>query len=352
MRDYKYLIAYLLPLSAFAGFYFRSWFSGGSVYLAFIIIPILEQFMPVRDTSFTKEEEVRRSRSRLFDVLLYLNVPILYALLGYYYFLMSEVPMRTTEMVGITINMGVVSGAMGINLAHELGHRRSAFEQMLARLMLWPSLYLHFTIEHNRGHHRYVGTLEDPATARKGETLYAFWGRSIGCSWLHAWKLEGDRLKQKGVSSWSLQNEMIRMEVGRLLYLVLVAWLFGPVVLAGILFSALLGILLLETVNYIEHYGLMRKKLPSGRYEPVEKCHSWNSNHELGRIFLYELTRHADHHFRSSRKYQVLRHFERSPQLPYGYPTSMLLALVPPFWFSLMNKRVEQWNAKRSGVKG
>nr|WP_321539671.1 fatty acid desaturase [Flavobacterium piscinae] len=99
---------------------------------------------------------------------------------------------------------------------------------------------------------------------------------------------------------------------------------------------------MLETINYIEHYGLKRKKLPSGRYERVTEKHSWNSNHILGRIILYELTRHSDHHYKSTKEYQILECHEESPQLPYGYPTSMVLSFIPPLWFSIMNKRIPE----------
>lgn len=123
-------------------------------------------------------------------------------------------------------------------------------------------------------------------------------------------------------------------------YLVLVLILFGLPTLWFALGAALVGFLLLETVNYIEHYGLLRQKMPSGRYERVKEIHSWNSNHVLGRIMLYELTRHSDHHYISSKKYQVLDCHEDSPQMPFGYPTSMVLSLLPPLWFKIMNKRI------------
>jgi alkane 1-monooxygenase len=353
MKDLKYFLAYLLPISAFIGFYFRGPLSGGSVYLAFVIIPLVELFIPGKKDNLPPEEEERRRKSPFFDWLLYANVPILYSLLAYYLYLLSQIQLTHGEVIGLTINMGVVLGAMGINVAHELGHRNKAHERLMAKLMLLPALYMHFTIEHNYGHHRYVGTPEDPATARRGEMLYVFWWRSITQSWLHAWKLEKIRLSRAGRPFLSLENEMIRLHLIEGAYLILLGSLLGPFVLSCAILAALAGIFLLETVNYIEHYGLMRKRLPSGRYEKVERFHSWNSNHELGRIFLYELTRHADHHYKATRKYQVLRHFEESPQLPYGYPASMLLALVPPLWFYMMNRKVNEWNANRgnSGEK-
>ena len=133
---------------------------------------------------------------------------------------------------------------------------------------------------------------------------------------------------------------MIWLQLAHLFYLIAVWALFGWSGVAFAVAIALLAILQLETVNYIEHYGLRRKKMPSGFYEKVGPQHSWNSNHEFGRILLYELTRHSDHHYKATRKYQILRHFDKSPQLPHGYPASMMMALLPPLWFSVMDKRI------------
>jgi alkane 1-monooxygenase len=200
----------------------------------------------------------------------------------------------------------------------------------------------HFFIEHNRGHHKWVGTPQDPATARLGESIYRFWPRSILGAYRNAWKLEKERLQKDGKAVFSIYNEMIWFQIANLAYLGLVWFFFGWAGLAFALAAAAIGILLLETVNYIEHYGLSRRKLPSGFYEKTSPRHSWNSNHELGRIFLYELTRHSDHHYKATRKYQVLRHFDESPQLPLGYPATMLMAMLPPLWFGVMDRRARE----------
>ncbi|MEO6036995.1 MAG: alkane 1-monooxygenase, partial [Saprospiraceae bacterium] len=202
-----------------------------------------------------------------------------------------------------------------------------------------------FFIEHNRGHHKHVATDRDPATARFGEAIYTFWFRSVSGSWRSAWALEQERLQKAGFATGIWQNEMVRFSIVQALWLTVIFIFLGWKALFGAVAIAAVGVLLLETINYIEHYGLQRRLLPSGRLEPVTPAHSWNSNHEMGRIFLYELTRHSDHHFKATRKYQILRHTAQSPQLPLGYPTSMLLALVPPLWFALMNPRVQQLRA-------
>jgi len=248
------------------------------------------------------------------------------------------------EIAWMTVSVGIIVGSFGINIAHELGHRTNKKEQTLSKILLLPALYMHFFIEHNRGHHLNIGTPEDPATSRLGENVYQFFIRSVTLSWLNAWALENKRLKKRGISKWSFQNEMLVFQIIQILYLAIIAIVFSPKIMLFAILIGVIGFLTLELVNYIEHYGLVRKQNESGRYERVLPKHSWNSNHELGRIFLYELSRHSDHHFKSTRKYQVLRHFQDSPQLPLGYPASMLLSLIPPLWFKVMNKEVEKWN--------
>ena len=170
-----------------------------------------------------------------------------------------------------------------------------------------------------------------------------FYFRSVIGQYINAWKLESENLEKKGLKNLSWNNEMIRFSIYQLAYLIAISWYFGIGVLPYALGIGVVGFLLLETINYIEHYGLRRKKLESGRYERVMPRHSWNSDHEMGRIVLFELTRHSDHHYLASRKYQILRHMDESPQLPTGYPASMLMALVPPLWFVVMNPRLKKF---------
>jgi alkane 1-monooxygenase len=203
---------------------------------------------------------------------------------------------------------------------------------------------MHFIIEHNRGHHVNIATKEDPASARYNEMLYSFWIRSVTMTYVSAWRLEAKRLRNEGKRFLSIQNEMIIFQIVQLAYLFLVWYFGGFVLLLSAILIAVVGFLLLETVNYIEHYGLSRKKMENGRYERVQPWHSWNSDHVLGRLILFELSRHSDHHFKANRKYQVLRHFDESPQLPYGYPMSMLMSFVPPLWFAVMNPRIKALN--------
>ena len=340
MKDIKYLLSYLAPFFAVLGLIYGGYWSFGVIYIAFIMIPLLELVLPKSTANHAASAEESRSNQWFFNVLLYVHVPLLYVLVIWSFFKIAYVPLTTFEYVGIIFSIGFIVGSFGINVAHELGHRSNGFEQFLSKTLLLPALYQHFFIEHNRGHHKNVATDLDPASSRQGETLYAFWFRSVVGSYKDAWKIEADRLKRAEKRIFTWENEMLQFQIIQILYLLIIGIVFGtPSVIAAIL-MAIIGFLLLETVNYIEHYGLRRELLENGRYEPVLPHHSWNSDHELGRIFLYELTRHSDHHYKSTRKFQILRHFDNSPQLPFGYPMCMIISLVPPLWFKLMDKKL------------
>lgn len=340
MKDIKYLFAYILPISALWALWAMGPWAWTTVVLAFVVLPVMEAILPYSTANVPAEEENERSHSVYFDLLLYLNAPLLYAIVAAYLYQISAGGLDWQELIGITLSTGIIVGAIGINVAHELGHRSKAWEQTLAKIMLLPALYQHFFIEHNRGHHKNVATDKDPSTARKNEILYTFWIRSVTGVWMEAWELERDRLQKEGRPFWSFNNEMLRFQLIQLMYLAVVFLVWDWRGLLGAFTVAIIGILLLETINYIEHYGLRRKLTASGRPEPVLPTHSWNSDFEIGRIFLYELTRHSDHHYKATRKYQILRHMDESPQLPAGYPASLLLAMVPPVWFRVMNPRL------------
>jgi alkane 1-monooxygenase len=241
--------------------------------------------------------------------------------------------------IGVALSVGVLGG-VGINTAHELGHKKDSLERWLSKITLAQSCYGHFFIEHNRGHHVRVATPEDPASARMGESLWAFLPRSIWGGLRSSWALEAQRMRRVGKSPFHLRNDVLNawlMSV--VLWGVLVA-IFGPALLPFIVIQAVFGFALLETVNYLEHYGLLRQKTSAGRYERCTPQHSWNSDHLVTNIFLYHLQRHSDHHANPTRRYQVLRSFDGAPNLPSGYASMICLAYFPPLWRRVMDKRV------------
>lgn len=342
-KELKYLLGYIIPVSAALSLYFAGWASFLGLLIAFGLLPLLELFMVGTEENLNPLEEEQFLKRRFFDFLLYINIPILYSVLYWYFSVMSAGGLFLYEYIGLSLSVGIVLGVTGINVAHELGHRTKKYEQTMAKILLLPNLYMHFFIEHNWGHHLNVSTDEDPASSRLNETIYAFFVRSVSNSYLSAWEIENKRLMRTGKKVISLHNEMIWYQIIQIAYLFIVGWYFTWSVIPFAIIVATIGFLLLEAVNYIEHYGLRRRKLASGKYEIVQPWHSWNSNHVLGRIMLYELTRHSDHHYKATRKYQVLRHFDKSPQLPYGYPASIVLAFMPKIWFRMMNPRVQKF---------
>ncbi len=251
-------------------------------------------------------------------------------------------PLGLVSKIGVAVSIGCIGG-IGINTAHELGHKKESHERWLSKIALAQSFYGHFYIEHNRGHHVRVATPEDPASSRLGETFYGFWPRTVSGSLRSAWRLEQRRYARKGQHPFRLGNDVLNAWVmSAVLWGALVAVL-GVEVLPFLVLQAVVGFSLLEVVNYMEHYGMLRQKVGVGerqRYERVDPSHSWNSNNIATNVLLYHLQRHSDHHANPTRRYQTLRDFEESPVLPTGYAGMIVLALLPPVWRRVMDPRV------------
>ena len=342
LRALKYLLVYLTPLVVWFSLSAQDHWTYAAVVLIFGILPFFELFTDGSKENLTAAEEEMAKQDRFYDYLIYSLVPIQYGLLVYFLFQVGNPALTVSTKIGMMFAFGMACGILGINAAHELGHRSTKAEQNMSKLLLLTTLYQHFFIEHNRGHHKNVSTDEDPASSRLGETLYTFWIRTIRDSWMSAWQLEEKRIQKAGLPFWSWHNEMLRFQVYQAGFVFAIFLLFGWQTGCYFLGAAAIGILLLETVNYIEHYGLRRKKTEKG-YERTQPVHSWNSNHPLGRLVLLELSRHSDHHYLASRKYQILRHFEESPQMPTGYPGMMILAFFPPLWFWVMHRQLKKY---------
>jgi alkane 1-monooxygenase len=342
VRAFKYLsplIIYVLVWLAFTG---NGWITWTPVMYAWVLMPILELFIKPDEKNLGAAEAELAKNDRLYDYILYLIVVLQFAALYLFLSSMKAPDLAWWEVAGRTWSMGLLCGSFGINVAHELGHRTKKYEQVFSKALLLTSLYMHFYIEHNKGHHKKVATPADPASARYNEPVYAFFIRSVSGSYLSAWKIANNEIKKKGLPVLHWKNEMLQMQVIQFLFVAAIFFMFGWMVTFYFLNAALIGFLMLETVNYIEHYGLQRKQRADGNYERAMPQHSWNSNHILGRLMLFELSRHSDHHYLASRKYQLLQHHDDAPQLPTGYPGSMLLSLIPPLWFYVMNKKIRE----------
>ena len=340
MRDLKYLFAYTVPLSAFISFESMGLGTYASVIYAFIALPFLDLIIGNHTENLSKDEKDNKKSKWVFDAMLYLNLPIVFSLLSLVFTKIETQEYAVYELIGLGLSAGILLATNAINVAHELGHRTPYFERFMSKCLYMPCLYMHFYIEHNFGHHMNVATPKDGATAKYNQTVFSFWVTSVTRQYADAWIRQIKLLKTEKRPFLSVKNDMLWYHLIQPTYIFGVFYFFS---INAMLFAIAIGVvsfLFLESINYIEHYGLRRFKTSSGRYERVQPHHSWNSNFNIGRIVLYELTRHSDHHFKSSKKYQLLNSYDQSPTLPFGYPASILLSLVPPLWFKIMNPLV------------
>jgi alkane 1-monooxygenase len=313
------------------------WFYGPV--LVFGIFPLLDLAVG-RDARNPPESMIKQlEQDRYYRWCTYAYLPVQYAGLIFACWEWSHGGLSLAESIGLALTVAMVSG-IAINTAHELGHKRASLERWLSKVALAQSGYGHFFIEHNRGHHVRVATPEDPASSRLGESFYRFLPRTVIGSLRSAWELERVRLRRLDSSMWTPRNDILSAwAMTVVLYAALVA-VFGVVVLPYLLVQAVLGFSLLEVVNYLEHYGLLREHRDDGRYERTRPEHSWNSNNTASNVLLYHLQRHSDHHANPVRRYQALRHVQEAPQLPTGYAGMILTAVIPPLWQRVMDHRV------------
>ncbi len=348
-----FLSAFILGALSIQGFYAGGFRLYMPMVFAFVVLPLFDQLVGLDKKNVPPSRVALVAEEFYYRFVTYVWTYFQVAFVCWGTYAISQGTLsRWWEWLAFAIGFSLITGGIGITVAHELGHKKSALEQFYSKVLLMTVCYMHFFIEHNRGHHVYVATPEDPATARKNESFFRFWFRSVFVGYAHAWKHEVERLKRNALPAWSLRNQMIWFAVLPVLFCAVLTWAFstaGTVNWQIPLFffvQSFFAFTLLELVNYVEHYGIVRKQLADGRYERVNPLHSWNASHMLSNFFLFQLQRHSDHHAHAIKRYQVLDHYEESPQLPFGYPTMIILALVPPLWFRLMNPRLEEWQQR------
>jgi len=294
---------------------------------------------------FESRQDVAGRDGLFFDLALYAAVPLQTALLAVGLWQIGFNALAWWEIVGITLVMGANGGALGIVAAHELIHRRHAWERGLGVLLLLYALIPHFRIEHVYNHHRKVATPEDPASADIGDVVWIFVGRSMVGQYRSAWRTEWDRLARRGKAPFGPQNRMLHYLVLQVALFAGVAAVFGWLALGMFLIQGFLAAGALEVINYIEHYGLRRKEIAPGRYEPVQHHHSWSTAEVTTEYGLFGLGRHAAHHVDGSIPYSELFNEKGMPQLPAGYAGSYMMALIPPLWRRVMDPRAKAVNA-------
>ena len=272
-------------------------------------------------------------------------LPFQLAMIVWLLLMVSRHEMAVLEIIGMTLSIGTICGAIGIVFAHEFTHRISWLERRIADALMVTVTYHHFCVEHVHGHHRTVGSRDDPATARLNESFYRFFPRATWGGLISAWHIESERMRQRRRGPYGWRNRVLSGLVTQAFMYVAVGFIFGWSaigVLAGI---GLVAIFYLEVINYMEHYGLERRLRDNGRLEPMGPQHSWDDDHRLSSWLLLNLTHHADHHMRPGEPYQCLEMVEGAGKLPFGYATSFLIALIPPIWFRMMNPKVKILNA-------
>lgn len=315
--------------------------------VVFGVIPLLD-FVVGRDPANPDErDDVPALEAQGYYRLLSLaTVPMLLAMLMWSgWIFATHEGWSWVGQLGWMLSVGTVMGAIGITVSHELIHKDAPLEQNAGGLLLAAVCYAGFKVEHVRGHHVHVSTPEDASSSRFGQSLYAFLPHAYKHNFLNAWRLEAERLKRRGLPALHWRNELIWWYAISALLLLGFTLAFGWLGALFFLGQALTAFTLLEIVNYVEHYGLHRRKLDNGRYERTTPHHSWNSNFLLTNLFLFHLQRHSDHHAYAKRRYQVLRHFDDSPQLPNGYAGMIVLALFPPLWRAVMDPKVRAYYA-------
>ncbi|WP_211440671.1 alkane 1-monooxygenase [Collimonas humicola] len=346
LRRLLWLLSPLVPLTAL--FYLWAGHHSGhgiwywALLIAIYVVVPLGDWLGGLDTSNPQAGEMERmDRDAFYRIIVYAFVPIQIAVVVLGAWIYASTPLAAWEVAGMALSVGTVNGLAFI-AAHDLLHKKQPVERWLAKLVLAPTVYGHFFAEHVRGHHKNVATPGDPTSSMMGETFWSYLLRAIVSGVASAWRIERERLAREGRSVWSWSNENLHSwAMTAVMFAALSVWL-GPGVLVFLMLQAFYGIVLLEVTNYIEHYGLLRKKLADGSYERCSPAHAWVSNHVVCTLFLYQLQRHADHHIHPSRSYQTLHHHEGTPQLPASYVTLMLVAYLPPLWFRLMDHRVFQ----------
>jgi alkane 1-monooxygenase len=346
LQALPHMLGFLLPVAVVYGVRLGGLGTFLPVGLLLVVIPILDALSGLDLSSPSEDEEL--SRNPWFQLVTWAWAIAQPTLLFWTLDRAASGTLTALELTGLTLSVGMTTGTIGLTFAHELVHRAGRFERALGEILLATTSYTQFAIGHVYGHHRHVGTPRDPATARFGESLYAFVPRSVIGSALSAARFEVERLRKRGRAPWHASNRMFRYAATQAAMYVSAFLFFGAMGAVVLALQAAIAIALVEAVNYVEHYGLERRELAPGRYERIMPWHSWDSSHRLTNWMLINLARHADHHMLASKRYQALDPLDTAPQLPAGYGSMFLLALVPPLWRRKMDPRVIEWRVQHA----
>ena len=343
-KRYLWLISVFMPVFPLMGvfIFYRTgveWTLCLPLLLNYTLMPLLDWLIGSDSNNPPEELVPQLEADKYYRYLTYLTVPLHFVTLCIFAYVVGTNDLSWWSILVTAIIAGGYSG-LGINTAHELGHKQTGIEKLLAKITLAVPAYGHFCVEHNRGHHVLVATPDDPASSRLGESIYAFTLREIPGTFKRGWELEKSRLQKQGKQAWSIDNEILQSySISAVLQGALV-YTFGWIMVPFLAVHNVWAWYQLTSANYIEHYGLLREKKDNGRYERCQPHHSWNANYIMSNLALFHLERHSDHHANPIRRYQSLRNFDDIPELPNGYYGMYLLAYIPWLWFKVMDHRV------------
>lgn len=343
-KKYLWILSALLPLVGLTGVVLfeltqQAFWLWSPLVFIYVVIPALDVLFSTDDSNPDEQQVPALENNLYYRWVLYMMLPLHLVVFGVLIAYMVTQPLELWMQAVLLMTLGVFGG-LAVNLGHELGHKKEKLDKNLAKLALASGAYGHFNIEHNAGHHRAVATPEDCASAKYGENIYQFARREIPGGLKRAWRIETARLAHKNKPWYALDNQIIHSYA---LTLLIYGVLFVTLGWQALLIACMQAPIVwwqLTSANYIEHYGLLRKKLSNGRYEKCQPKHSWNSNHLISNLVLFHLQRHSDHHANPARHYQSLRHFDDAPQLPTGYMGMFIMAYIPPLWFKVMDKKL------------
>lgn len=342
MGKFKYFAAYVIPLLGIISFSSTGIYAYTGLIFLYVLVPILEIVFTPDKYNLAETEVELAKEDTFYDLVLYLMVPIHLYVIYYFLTTISDPTLTTSDTVARILMMGTILGVVGINVGHELGHKtRNIWKQISAHIFLTTAVQNHFVPYHNGGHHKDIGTPNDLTSAEKGDNFYFFALRSQIGGYFKTWGLEAKRLKAMGKST--ALNPMLLYTLLPLIMFGAIFYFFDIYVLGCYFAASVYGITILEAQNYFAHYGLRRELQPNGRYERVSARHSWNSDHIIGRVLLFELTRHSDHHHLGGKPYQILDSKEESPMLPYGYPMMLMLSFFPFLFRPIMSRQLERY---------
>lgn len=338
MTPWIFLRYLLLPAAVVTGSLLGEGWNFIIPVICFLIHPLLSLLTGTNQQSHREEHAGYPSAAYRSVALLF--VPVLLAVTAWAVYYVSHHTLSLISITGLTLSTGIMNGIIGFTLAHEFIHRQNPVDKIAGHLLLLQNNYLHYSVEHIGGHHLYACTSKDPHTARINESFYLFLPRAIVSTFANAWEIECRRLIKKQYSIISLRNRILIFLFLHFITAAMIVLVAGWIAFAFLVLQSLVAIGLLHITNYLQHYGLLRKEINPGRTEKIGTHHAWNSRKGNDGLNLFQLENHADHHLHPNRSYEQLLQHDDSPEMPTGYSGMIMLALLPPLWFRIMNKRI------------